>query len=160
MSDPDMSEFANLLIQAEMLDPNYVDQLTKDTIPNLSFLNEADYWTAFIPDNDAVAEAIADGYVPEYDPENAQPFKEVLQYHFIRKSAIFDDGKLSGTFPTNRVEEVTALGTIYSEVEISNSTHNLVITDLSGQSVPVDHANANAIVQKGVVHKIPSFLKF
>jgi uncharacterized surface protein with fasciclin (FAS1) repeats len=160
MSDPDMSEFANLLIQAEMLDPNYVDQLTKDTIPNLKFLNEADYWTAFIPDNDAVAEAIADGYIPEYDPENAQPFKEVLQYHFIRKSTIFDDGKLSGPFPTNRVEEVTALGTIYSEVEISNSTHNLVITDLSGQSVPVDHANANAIVQKGVVHKIPSFLKF
>ncbi|MBN1927446.1 MAG: fasciclin domain-containing protein [Prolixibacteraceae bacterium] len=160
MNDPDMSEFANLMIQVGMLDPNYVDQVTKDTIPNLSFLNENDYWTAFIPDNDAVADAISEGYIPEYDPENLDPLKQVLQYHFIRKATIFDDGKKSGEFSSNRIEELTPLGIVYSKLNIANSNHNLVVTDISGQEIKVDHANANNLVQKGVVHKITSFLKF
>ncbi|HPR32843.1 MAG TPA: fasciclin domain-containing protein, partial [Prolixibacteraceae bacterium] len=156
MTNPELSEFSALLVETGLLDPNYVDQVTKDTIPNVRFLSEADYWTAFIPDNDAVSTARNGGLIPAWDPENPDPLKQFLQYHFVRKASIFDDGVLSGAFQSNRIDEITPLGIVYSKLDIANSRHQLVITDHSGQVVNVPHNTANQLVSKGVVHTIPS----
>ena len=155
LDDPDCSAFAELLITAGILNPNFVDPFTRDTIPNLMFIAEADYWTAFIPNNDAVNQAINDGIIPE----ETDKLRDFISYHFIRKNTIFDDGKKSGPFETNSIAETTAQGVVYNKLDISNSANNFSVTDLSGQRVTVEPSNANFLVSRGVVHKINAVLQ-
>jgi len=154
--DKDVSKFTALLVSTKMLDNRFLDQLTRDTVPNLKFLAEADYWTAFIPTNAAMTQALADGLIPT----NTDSLKAWLSYHFIRKNVIFDDGKASGSFSTERVSQVSSTGTIYSPIKITNDVNNLIVTDHSGKVVPIDHSKADILVKKGVVHKISTVLKY
>jgi len=155
--DKDVSKFKDLLVSTKMLDARFVDQLTRDTVPNLKFYtNEADYWTAFIPTNAAMTAASAAGLIPT----NSDSLKAWLNYHFIRKSVIFDDGNLSGVFPSEKVSHVDATGTTYATLQVSNVKNNLTITDHSGQVVTIDHSKADRLVRKGVVHKIDTVLKY
>lgn len=154
LNDPDCQEFANLLIQADLLDPNNIDQVTRDTVPNLRFIAENNYWTGLIPSNAAVTAAINDGIIPTDQTE----LKDFLSYHFIRKDVIFDNGEKSGTFDSNSIEEVTATAINYYKIDVNNIAQNLSVTDNSGQVVQVDHANANNLVRKGVIHKIDAVL--
>ena len=156
--DKDVSKFKDLLVSTKLLDPRFLDQLTRDTIPNLKFVSstEADYWTAFIPTNAAMTQALADGVIPT----NSDSLKSWLLYHFIRKNVIFDDGKTSGKFDSERVQSVTAAGTAYAPLTITNSVNNLILTDHSGQVVTIDHSKADILVRKGVVHKISTVLKY
>jgi uncharacterized surface protein with fasciclin (FAS1) repeats len=156
MANPNFSEFAELLIQTQLLDPLFVDPISEDTIPNLKLLTEADYWTAFIPNNNAVLSAKAAGLIPS----DIEELKNFLAYHFLRGKTIFDDGKVSGVFHSSRKDKVTSEGTVYTDFTISNSINNLSVTDHSGQVVQVDHAHANALVLKGVVHEITSVFKY
>lgn len=156
--DKDVSKFKDLLVSTKMLDTRFLDQLTRDTVPNLKFVSstEADYWTAFIPTNAAMIQALADGLIPE----NADSLKAWLLYHFIRKKVVFDDGKLSGKFDSERVLSTSAAGTVYAPLMITNEVNNLTVKDHSGQVVQIDHSKADILVRKGVVHKISSVLKY
>ncbi len=154
--DPEVSKFKDLLVKVKFLDTRSLDATTRDTLPNLKFLAEADYWTAFIPTNDAMTAAEAAGLIPT----ETDALKNFLLYHFIRKSVIFDDGKKSGNYPSNRIEEVTTSGNVYAPLNITNSKNSLTVTDHSGQVVNVDHAKANVLVRKGVAHKINSVLQY
>jgi len=158
MYDKDVSKFKDLLISTKMLDNRAIDQLTRDTLGNLKFVTstEADYWTAFIPTNAAMTQALADGLIPT----NADSLKAWLLYHFVRKKVIFDDGKSSGKFDSERVNSVSTAGTVYAPLNITNDVNNLTIIDHSGQVVPIDHSKADILVRKGVVHKISSVLKY
>lgn len=153
--DPEISDFEKLLIDATFLTPKQLDATTRDTVPNLKFLAESDYWTAFIPTNAALAEATAAGLVPT----NKEELKKFLSYHFIKKSVIFDDGQQSGTFLSNLAVS-TPLGNEFVPLVISNAVNNMTVTDATGQVVMVDHAKANILVKKGVIHKIDSILKY
>lgn len=155
-TDPEVSKFKALLVKTRLLDERFIDQITRDTIPNLRFLAEADYWTGFIPTNQAMDEATAAGLVPT----ETEALKNFLLYHFVRKKAIFDDGLVSGDFSTNLISEVTPSGIKYAPLKISNSLHNLTVEDLTGKVIKVDHAKANILVKKGVAHKISSVLKY
>jgi uncharacterized surface protein with fasciclin (FAS1) repeats len=157
-NDPDYSDFTDLLVQAAMLDTNYVDPSSLEKVPNLKFLGEAFYWTAFIPTNAAMADARSKGLVP--DVSDLAGLQNFLLYHFVRKSTIFDDGNESGDFPTNYILENTTDGIVYASLSISNTPNNLVVTDHSGKEVAVTHSNANSLVRYGVVHKITSVLKY
>lgn len=158
LSDPDVSEFAKMLVDARLLDAKYKDPITKETIPNLKFLAASKYWTAFIPTNAAMAEARAAGLIPTAQDSVAS----FLNYHFLKNNVIFDDGKLSGTFDSNRTykDPLDGKTNLNSKIVISNSPGNLVVRDVAGRSIPVEHANANILVRKGTVHKINSILKF
>jgi uncharacterized surface protein with fasciclin (FAS1) repeats len=152
-TNPDLSEFSQLMVDAGLLVLNFADPITLQSIPNIQFLAETDKWTAFIPDNNAVTKAKADGIVPT----DIEELKRFILYHFVRKNTIFDDGVLSGQFQTSR----TTGGAIYSSITITNTKDNLSITDHSGQVIALNHdANANVLVRKGVVHKITSVLKY
>jgi len=153
--DPELSQFSALLVKAGFLVARQLDPITRDTIPNLKFLAEADYWTGLIPTNAAMTEYLLTNKIPV----DKDSLKRFLTYHFIRKSVIFDDGKLSGTFPTERTE-VTATETTYSTLKITNTLDNMSVDDQSGQTVIVDHAKADILVRKGVVHKINKVLLF
>jgi uncharacterized surface protein with fasciclin (FAS1) repeats len=157
LADPDFSKFAALLVSTELLKPLNVNLTTRDTLPNLKFLNEAATWTGFIPTNAAMTMAEDSGWIPT----NNDDLKLFLQYHFIRKSTIFDDGQVSGSFPSQRIESISAIeGTKYATLVIDNVKDNMTVTDHSGQVVAVDHATANQLVRKGVAHKINHVLKY
>ena len=156
LNDPDVSKFKDLLVKVGMLDTRMKDVTTKDSIPNLKFLAEAEYWTCFIPTNAAMDKALADGEIPTV----TEDLKKFLLYHFIRRNVIFDDGKLSGDFSTNRIDEVTPTGIKYSTLKINNTSKSLSIEDHSGRVIQLDHSKANILVRKGVTHKISSVLKY
>lgn len=154
VQDPELSQFKELVVKANLI-AKQLDPLTKDTIQNLKFLAEADYWTALIPTNAAMDAAVAAGIIPTEKEE----LKKFILYHFIRKNVIFDDGKQSGAFETNRTL-VTPIGTEYLTLKITNTLNNMTVEDNSKQMITVDHAKANFLVRKGVVHKINSVLKY
>jgi len=151
-NDPDLSDFTQLMIETGLLDPNFEEGDTKNKYPNIALTEAADayYWTAFIPTNAAIAQAKLDGTFPDTTGGNIDALKSFVNYHFIQKT-IVDDGTISGTFNT-------LLGG--AELTIDNSPNNLRITDASGQQVSLNHANANHLVRRGVVHKIGSVLHY
>jgi uncharacterized surface protein with fasciclin (FAS1) repeats len=161
--DKEVSQFTKLLVSTKLLDTRYLDQTTRDTLPNLKFLGEADYWTAFIPTNAAMTAASAAGLIPT----NTDSLKNFLLYHFIRGSAVFDDGGnivtgkgVSGSYDSERIDSISTTGTVYAKLKVNNVKNSLTITDHSGQVVTVDHSKADILVRKGVAHKISSVLKY
>jgi len=165
LSDPDVSEFGKLLVAANMLDARFRDATTKENIPNLKFLAAYKKWTAFVPTNEAMAKARAEGIIPAAYPKTStgrDSIDKFIKYHFVINNVIFDDGKDSGMFDTyfTYKDPLDVTKTLNGKLKIMNSPNNLTLQDISGQVVPVDHANANLLVRKGVVHKINTVLKY
>ena len=162
-SDPDVSDFTKLLTDARLLDVRYRDPVTKEVIPNLKFLAAADYWTGFIPTNEAMAKARAEGIIPAKYPTTTSGKDSVnsfIMYHFVRDDVVFDDGNKSGNFKTNRTYKNEEGVNTNATMLITNNYHNLTITDVSQQTITLDHAKANILVRKGVCHKIDTVLKY
>jgi hypothetical protein len=162
-TDPEVSEFTKLLSDAKLLDLRYRDAVTKEIIPNLKFLAAAKLWTGFIPTNEAMAKARAEGIIPAKYPtttEGKDSINNFIMYHFVKDAVVFDDGKLSGTFKTNQTYKKDGV-TTNATLKISNTEpKNLSIQDVSQQFVNLDHAKANILVRKGVCHKIDTVLKY
>jgi uncharacterized surface protein with fasciclin (FAS1) repeats len=157
VQDPKVSQFKDMLVAAGFLVPKFLDQITRDTIPNLKFLAEGDYWTALLPTNEAMDAARAANLIPT----DKEEIKRFLLGHFIRKNVIFDDGKKSGLYPTNRTHLNPATNTTeYVNVKITNTLNNMTIEDHSGQVITIDHSQANILVRKGVAHRINTVLQY
>lgn len=162
-TDPDVSEFKKQLVSARLLDERYRDPITKEIIPNLKFFAASKLWTAFIPTNDAMQKAYDEGIIPQKYPTSTEARDSViswLMYHFIKENVIFDNGEKSGSFDSNSsYTDVDGKTTLYSQIVINNDPKNLSIRDVTGQEIPVDHAKANILIRKGVVHKLDAVLK-
>jgi len=166
LADPEFSEFADLLVKLNLMDNRYRDPITKENIPRVKFLAAANYWTAFVPTNDALAQARAEGIIPNEFPTTTSgkdSISNFVMYHFVRNNVIFDDGKLSGNFTTNysypdTIDNVPQ--TVFAPLMISNAPNNLTLTDRTGNVVHVNHADAGKLVRKGVMHKIHSVLRY
>lgn len=167
LADPEFSDFAKILVDLRLLDDRARNPVTREFIPNLKFLAGADYWTAFIPTNAAVEQSRVEGIIPTYEklselsPEGQDSLENFALYHFIRESVVFDDGVLSGDFPTNysyrdTINDVNVYGTL----NVMNEANNLMLEDLTGQVITLDHAKANRLTRKGVIHKIDQVLKY
>jgi len=163
-ADPEVSEFAQLLVDLKFLDDRYRDPITKEFIPRLKFLAANDYWTAFIPTNDAMAQARAEGIIPTEFPsstEGQDSLKAFASYHFVVGNVVFDDGQQSGEFNTNYTYVDTVENeTVNAPLFINNQPQNMTITDVGGQVIPLDHDKANILVEKGVMHKLDAVLKY
>ncbi|MFB6342682.1 fasciclin domain-containing protein [Saccharicrinis sp. FJH62] len=156
--DPELTEFAALLDGSRLLNRRIKDSDTKELIPRLSFVSNSDAWTVFAPTNDAIAAARDAGLIPE-DRDSLIAF---LEYHFVKDVVSFDNGDPSGsgTFSTQAEAPETPNGPKFYTVTINNEMNNLRVTDMSGQVVTVDHAKADNLAQKSVIHKINSVLKY
>ena len=163
-ADPDLSEFAQLMIDLKLMDDRYRDAITKENIPRVKFLAASDYWTAFIPTNAAMEQARMDGIIPWEFPSSAEgkdSLKNFAHYHFIVDDVIFDDGVQKGVFPTNYVYLDTLLdANVNATLTIMNAPENLAVMDVTGNTVYVDHENADILVRKGTMHKINSVLRW
>ncbi len=154
MNDPDLSDFFNLMKSASMVSV-YEDPLTFDEIHRFVFLQGKNDWTIFAPTNDAMAEARDKGLIPS----NQGEIQAFIYNHIIQKNVLFDDGEVSGVFNTNYQVDIGEEGPIFTQLQVNNSSHNMVITDPSGQEIIVPHTTANNLVRGGVYHKIPSVIK-
>jgi hypothetical protein len=161
--DDDVSMFTKFLKDSRLLDTRYRDPVTKEVIPNLKFLAAAKLWTGFIPTNEAMEKAIAEGIIPEKYPSSKEAKDSVdnwIMYHFVKDAVIFDDAVLEGNFKTNYSYRNEENVNVSATVQITNSTpKNLSIQDLTGQTVSLSNEKANQIVRKGVCHKIDTVLK-
>jgi len=163
LSDPEVSEFADLLVTAKLLDARYKDPITKETIPNLKFLAAGLYWTGFIPTNVAMQKARDEGVIPAKYPSSTagrDSINKFLQYHFVIGKTIFDDGNNSGTFNTYSSYRDDEGKTNYYTLSVSNIPNNLSIYDNAEQVVFLNHSKANYLTRKGVCHKIDTVLKY
>lgn len=164
VADPELSEFKKLMVISTLLDLNFVESSTKYKYPNIKITEATDayYWTLFAPKNSAIDQLQSEGKLPhdtlidkyasgalKAPADVLNKIKELVNYHLV-KDVIFDDGNKFGSIPTLLAN---------SNLAIANSINNLTITDGSGQVVQLNHADANNIVRRGVVHKITSVLK-
>ncbi len=156
------SEFHRLLQKAG---------LSQDKEFRYNFLSDTEFYTVFIPSNEALKEANVNAMtIPE--------LRKFLMLHFVQGALIFTDGsKPAGYYETARVDEAsTPFSTVYTQIYIdpgideigiqakdgsdyvhfeeSQGTNILVGVNLSeGQSV---YPN---IYNNGVIHEIDKVLK-
>jgi uncharacterized surface protein with fasciclin (FAS1) repeats len=170
MADPEVSEFAKLLTAANQL-ARAQNTDTREVYYNLKFLAAAKYWTGFIPTNAAMKKARDEGFIKIPEGPTTAWFSKLstagkdsvnsfIMYHFVKDNVIFDDGKRSGTFPTNRTFKNAEGVTVNATVAVSNIPNNLSLYDISEQVVYLDHAKANILVRKGTCHKLDTVLKY
>lgn len=152
--DPELSEVYALFSKANLVD-TIKDPFTEDSVAQFNFMVELDYWTIFMPTNDAILQAKSEGLIPDDEDD----LKDFLWNHFVRNEVIFDDGLKSGSYNTNFIDTISATGYVYGQLNISNSKNNLQVTDETGQLININHNDANIIVEGGVLHKIPSIIK-
>jgi len=158
-SDPDLSSFADLLIKAELIDSVQIEFEQKGVErPKITFIGgeEIKQWTVLAPTNQAIADAQAAGLVPADTLRDE--LRKFLYYHFSEGQCVFDDGEFSGTLETQRTGENIGTEVTYELLTFINSPNNLKVQDKSGQLINIEHANANNLVETGVVHKINSVL--
>ena len=160
--DDEVSMFTKFLKDSRLLDTRYRDPITKEVIPNLKFLAAAKLWTGFIPTNEAMEKAIAEGIIPEKYPKDKDAKDSVdnwIMYHFVKDAVIFDDGEAEGLFNTNYSYRNDEGENINATVRVENIPENLTVTDMWGNEVMVSNEKANQIVRKGVCHKIDTVFK-
>jgi hypothetical protein len=110
--------FYSLLIKAGLIDAkNY----------KFNFINDGDYYTVFIPTNEALTNAQADTL-------SIEELTEFLQYHFVRDHMIFTDGKKApGLYETARIDESSGeFSAKYSKISIIPGVDYIDILDSSG----------------------------
>ncbi len=159
-NDPELSSFGELLQIAGMIDSIQDPyELTGVLYPKANGLTALEEWTFFAPTNQAIADAKALSLIPiDTLDGDADTLRRFIQYHFVRDEAIFDDGIFSGIAETQRSDTATSTGPVYQTLDITNSVYNLVVDDNSGQSITIEHEDANKLVEYGVLHKINSVL--
>jgi uncharacterized surface protein with fasciclin (FAS1) repeats len=160
--DKDVSMFTKFLTDSRLLDTRYRDPITKEVIPNLKFLAAAKLWTGFIPTNEAMEKAIAEGIIPEKYPKTTEGKDSVnnwIMYHFVKDDVVFDDGMKSGNFKTNFTYRNEEGQNTSSTIYIENESKNLTIRDMTQQEITLNHEKANILVRKGVCHKIDTVFK-
>lgn len=112
------TEFYNLLVKAGLIDPkNY----------KFTFISEGDYYTVFVPTDEALASA-------RLDTLSTDDLRSVLQYHFIRDVLIFTDGRMpSGLYETARKDESSnEFSTVFSTINLDPGVDYIDILDEEG----------------------------
>ena len=148
--DPEYSEFFGLCIQADLIDSLTI-QGTLERIPRIKFMIDADKWTCFIPDNNSVVTARANGEIPL----SIDSLAMLIRYHFIPDAQLVDFYEHAGTYESAASD---TLGTPLT-LDIDITPGKLDITDRSGAAVTVAPTNANNMANDGIFHRITSVFK-
>jgi uncharacterized surface protein with fasciclin (FAS1) repeats len=149
-TDPGLSEFFQLCVQADLIDSLTV-QGTLERIPRIKFMIDAEKWTCFIPDNNAVTTAMANGNIPQ----DADSLAGFIRYHFIPDAILVDFYKKTGTYETAASDTLGVPLTL----DINITAGKMDVSDRTGQVVTVAPSNANILVSDGIYHKILSVFK-
>lgn len=116
-------------------------------------------YTMLVPNNEAIAQAVANGDLPSStkpgDQAGKDRIKRFIQYHILKNSFAID-GKKTGLFETlcRNIE-----GEAQSVTVVLNQPDQLGVRDNSGNVVNADVANSNLLGQRTLVHSLNGYLK-
>lgn len=125
------------------------------------------FYTAFIPTNAAISEAVKEGLlpgdantgVPDFEPGAPEDQNKVVQfitYHILDKNTVVPDGKKSGSF-------ATLLKTIDGDltfIKIDNQIGQMKLTDTYGDTANLIEAQSNHLCDRAVIHSIDHVLNY
>jgi uncharacterized surface protein with fasciclin (FAS1) repeats len=146
----------------------FYDYLFNSTIFNkttgdIAGVSSGVFHTFFIPSNDAIAQAVADGRLPASVSPSTELDKlkvaEFIQYHILPRFTIIANGKEEGTFEAlfkPLSGESTTL-TISNKPDIMEFT----VTDMEGRSATVVNSTASHVLgNRAVFHQIDNYLRY
>ncbi len=148
-NNDDFSELYSLLNKAELID-SILDPHDEIYYKSLKFSNQYEYWTGFLPDNNAIADAEANNLIPTDTTELVQ----FLKYHFVGGYVISDFATVSNDYETASIDTSGIPRKIY----IQSQSKQMVVTDGSGKVVQIDHNTANVLISHGIAHRIKTVL--
>ncbi len=147
--------------------------LSLDKLAKYSFINETDYYTVFVPNDEAINAANLDS-IP------VEELRQILKLHFVQGELIFTDGKITpGLYETMRIDESsTQYTTVYTKIYINPGTDNIQVigknnsvyatvdesekTNIIGSSVELPEGDAEEIylntLDNAVIHEISKVL--
>jgi hypothetical protein len=139
----------------------------------ISFLTSTKNYTIFVPTDDAIDQAVADGVIPDpsesnlesmTDLELAQAEVDLLAFakkHVIQISAP-TDGVTSGTYSSMYYDEIVDYQAVYTEYEIENdyATQSITILDPTTGEVLAETTDVvNVLSKMVVIHQIDDYLE-
>ena len=116
-------------------------------------------YTMLVPNNAAIALAVANGDLPASatpgDQAGKDKVKRFIQYHILKNSFAID-GKKTGLFETlcRNID-----GEAQSVTVVLNQANRLSVRDNLGNTVEADVANSNQLGQRTLVHSLNGYLK-
>ena len=146
----DFSEFYSLLDNAGLVDSVADEDDTDLYYKRFKFLLTYENWTGFLPDNDAIADAVANNLIPEDSVE----LGNFIKYHFVANNLISDFNTVSNDYITAFVDSTG----VHLELKIQSEPKQMVVTDGSGEEVQINHNTANVFVRDGIAHRIKTVL--
>ena len=93
----------------------------------LTFINDSEYYTVFVPSGEAL-----DNYAT--DTMSVEELQQFVKYHFVSGEHIFTDGKKpAGNYETKRKDESsTVYNTVYSKLDIRPGVDHIQLYDTEG----------------------------
>lgn len=119
--------------------------LTLNKLTKYSFINENDYYTVFVPGDEAIEASNLDSLPVE-------ELIQVLKMHFVQGGLIFTDGKqASGLYETMRIDESsTKYTTVYTKINIRTGIDNIRIVDKNSD----DFASVNESEKTNIIGSV------
>lgn len=127
------------------------------------------FTTLFVPDNDAIVQAVNDGLlpgtgtapamVPNFNPssvEDKELVRKFIQYHILDGHTAVPDGRSSGLYNTTLKNQVGDALT----VSLSGSSGSLTISDNYMRQAHVIIDQSDHISNRCVIHLIDNYLKY
>jgi uncharacterized surface protein with fasciclin (FAS1) repeats len=127
------------------------------------------FYTAFIPSNAAIMQAVKDGELPGNTTTGVPNFTvsswtaaqkdqvvAFIQYHILAKFTLIPNGKESGSFETllkNSQGEVVP-------VNVLSAPGSMQLTDIKNRKANVVLAQSNNLSNRTVIHLIDNYLKY
>ena len=148
---PQFSKFFNFLNNSSIYDKRTGE---------ITGVSNGAFYTYFIPSNEAMEQAIADGVLPANPATTVlsekQKIESFLLYHILNRFAIIangrEEGRLESVYRTPQ-NDVTTLS-------VSNKPNQLTVTDMKGRTAHVVNENSNVIANRSVMHQIDNYLQF
>ncbi len=125
------------------------------------------FYTSFIPNNNAIVQAVKDGLLPGNTTTGVPNFVPTLQaekdlvnnfilYHILNKNTVVPDGKKAGTYETLFKNTSGDAG----QLLITNALNSMQIKDNYGRASNVVVASSNNLADRCVIHLIDNYLKY
>ena len=127
------------------------------------------FYTAFVPSNAAITQAVKDGVLPgstttglpnftatTWTAAQREQVNNFILYHMLNKRTLVPNGKESGAFETmlkNANGEVLPITVI-------NQQGSMQVTDMNNRKATVVIAKSNNLSNRAVIHLIDNYLKF
>ncbi len=129
-----------------------------------SIIGLSGFSTVFVPDNDAIVQAVQDGILPgtennpDFDPSSSKDKQDVqnfIKYHILDGHTVIPDGRSNQTYKTFLKDQMGD----NLEVDIRGGRGNMIITDNHGREANVILSQSNHLSNRSVIHLIDNYLQ-